>query len=100
MSPPNEDARPEPGARKFLSQPSKPQAPTGCNKDFEDRRNASACFPNRDKSEDWHCDYQGVLVAENLTDGARVWVNIHQRTDRKGRPYLSVVLKPWRSETK
>jgi hypothetical protein len=95
MSPPNENAPAGgQGDRDILSQPSKPQAHTGFNKDFEDRRNAAACFRNQNKSEDWHPAYQGVMVVEGLTDGAKLWVNVHVRTSRRGEKYISVVLKP------
>jgi hypothetical protein len=57
------------GARKVESHASKPQAAAGFNKDFEDRRNAAACFPNRDKTEAWQADFIGVTVVENLPKG-------------------------------
>jgi hypothetical protein len=81
------------GARKFESQLNKSRSQSGFNnKDYEDRRNAAACFKN-EKSEDWHADYKGVLVSEDLPAGAKCWVNVYVRTSRKGEKYLSVVLK-------
>lgn len=58
------------------------------------KRNAAACFKNPNKTEDWHCDFTGALVAEGLQDGEKFWVNVYIRTDKKGRKYLSVVLRP------
>jgi hypothetical protein len=68
--------------------------PAGNSKDFEDRRNAAACFRNQRKTEDWHPAYQGVMVVEGFRDGDKLWVNVHVRTSRKGEKYVSVVLKP------
>jgi hypothetical protein len=62
--------------------------------DWEDRRNAAACFKNRDKREDWHADFIGMMVTEELPAGTKCWVNIRKRLTRKGEVYLSVVLKP------
>ena len=64
------------------------------SKDYEDRRNAAACFRNQRKTEDWHPAYQGVMVVEGLKDGDKCWVNVHVRTSRRGEKYLTVVLKP------
>jgi hypothetical protein len=80
------------GARKFESNQSKSQSRDGFNKDFEDRRNAAACFKNQ-KSGDWHADYKGVLVTEDLPDGTKCWVNVYIRTSRKGEKHLRIVLK-------
>ncbi len=66
----------------------------------EDWRNVAACFPNRDKCEEWHADYLGVMATEELPAGTRVWVNVRQKTDKKGRPFLSVSLRPWRGKGK
>ena len=46
-------------------------------KDFEDRRNAVACFKNRRKCEDWQPEFTGVLVTEHLPVGAKCWVNVY-----------------------
>lgn len=82
------------GERKFDSGTSKPQSVTPFkSKDHEDRRNAAACFKNKDKREDWHADYAGVMVVAGLREGDKVWVNVHERTSRKGEQYLSVTLK-------
>jgi hypothetical protein len=83
------------GARKSDSNTSKPQ-PTGAVKDYEDRRNAAACFRNPNKVEEWHADFTGLLVTDNFPAGAKCWVNVYERTDCKGRQYLSVVLRPQR----
>jgi hypothetical protein len=81
------------GARKFETGKSQSQPAHGFNQDFEDRRNAAACFKNQNKSQDWHADYKGVLVVEDLPTGTKCWVNCYIRTSRKGEKYLSVVLK-------
>lgn len=91
--PRNQNARREPGAGKGFSDPSKPQPANGCNKDFEDRRNASACFRNQNKTEDWHPSYVGVMVTEDLPAGTKCWVNVYVRTSCRGEKYVSVVLK-------
>jgi hypothetical protein len=62
--------------------------------DWEDRRNAAACFKNRDKREDWHADFLGMMVTEDLPAGTKCWVNIRKRLTRKGEVNLSVVLRP------
>jgi hypothetical protein len=90
----NQNARQGPGAGKSDStRQSQPQTPETGNKDFEDRRNAAACFRNQHKSEDWHPSYVGVMVTEHLPAGTKCWVNVHVRTSRKGEKYVSVVLK-------
>jgi hypothetical protein len=94
MSPPNENAARWDGARKVESDPSKPQSASARNQDFEDRRNAAACFPNQ-KQEEWEADFTGVLVTEELPAGTKCWVNVRERISRKGERYLSVVLKRW-----
>jgi hypothetical protein len=82
------------GARKGFSDPSKTRHQDGFNnKDYEDRRNAAACFRNQRKTEDWHPAYQGVMVVEGFKDGDKLWVNVHVRTSRRGEKYISVVLK-------
>lgn len=93
--PANENARREPGARKSnWTQPTESQPPAdGNNKDFEDRRNAAACFRNQNKTEDWHPSYVGVMVTEDLPDGTKCWANVYVRTSRRGEKYVSVVLK-------
>lgn len=58
----NENAPGDRGARKNVSASSNAcQQPAGKPKeqDWEDRRNAAACFKNRDKREDWHADFLG-----------------------------------------
>jgi hypothetical protein len=92
-APPNESTRLTPGARKIESEPNKAQTSPG-SKDFEDRRNAAACFRNKGKKEYWHADYQGVAVVEGLRDGLKIWINIIERISHRGDKYLSVVLKP------
>lgn len=78
-----------------MNRPDTDLAPSGKPKqDWEDRRNAAACFKNRDKREEWHADYIGVLVPENLQNGTKCWVSVRKRLTRKGETYLSVVLKP------
>lgn len=99
MSPGNENApAADRGARKILSHPSKPQAHARFNKDFEHCRNAAACFPNRDKSEEWHTDFIGVTAVENLPTGSKVWINIRERIARNGQTFFVVSLKPFRSK--
>jgi len=96
MIPENQNARHEPGAGKIDScrGPNQSQSSqVGNRKDCEDRRNAAACFKNG-KAEDWHADYKGVLVTEELPAGTKCWVNVYIRTTSKGDKYLSVVLKP------
>jgi hypothetical protein len=62
-------------------------------KDWEDRRNATAGFRNRKKSEDWHADFEGVMVVEELQDGDKCWIDIKVRTNSRAEKYLSVTLK-------
>jgi hypothetical protein len=70
-------------------------AEAGSNsKTYEDRRNAAACFKNKNKREEWHADYLGMMVTEDLPPGTKCWVNVRKRLTRKGEVYLSVVLKP------
>jgi hypothetical protein len=87
-----------PGARKISwNQRTQSQAAAaGNDKDYEDQRNAAACFKNKDKSEDWHADFKGVMVTEELPAGTKCWVNVYEKTDRYGRPYFSIVLRRWR----
>jgi hypothetical protein len=97
MNPENETAGRYPGAqRKIESAANKPQSASGFKRDFEDRRNAAACFKNPNRNADWQPEFVGVTVAEGLEDGAKVWVNVHQRTSSRGETYFTVVLKPWR----
>ena len=63
---------------------------------YEDRRNAAACFRNKNKTEDFHPAYVGVMVVEGFKDGDKLWVNVHVRMSRTGEKYVSVVLKPQR----
>jgi hypothetical protein len=81
------------GAGKDSRQQNQSQTPGPGNKDYENRRNAAACFKNKDKAETWQSEFTGVMVTEDLPMGTKVWVNIYERTDRYGTPYLSVVLK-------
>lgn len=99
MNPLNQNARTGgPGAAKSnWTQPTQSQqASAGNNKDYQTRRNAAACFKNKDKVEHRHADFAGVLVTEGLPDGTKVWVNLYEKKDRYGRPYFSVVLRPWK----
>jgi hypothetical protein len=89
----NENTRRQPGARESNWISSNQSHREQQSKDFEDRRNAAACFKNV-KAEDWHADYKGVLVTEELPAGTKCWVNVYIRTTSKGDKYLSVVLKP------
>jgi hypothetical protein len=91
----NQNARHEPGAGKSdWNQRSQPQPSQASNsKDYEDRRNAAACFKNEKKTEDWHADFLGLMVTEELPAGTRLWVNVRKRLTRKGDVYVSVVLK-------
>jgi hypothetical protein len=57
---------------------------------LESRRNCAACFKTK-KTAGWQSDYSGVLVLE---DGQRFWVNIFQKTSRKGEMYFGIELKP------
>jgi len=66
----------------------------------EQRRNSAACFKNPNKREEWHADFIGVLVAEDLPTGSKVWINVPQKIDKKGRPFLSVSLRPRPSKGK
>lgn len=95
-SPPNENAQAwGPGARKGVLAGSNAQS-NGAGKpeqDWEDRRNAAACFKNKNKTEKWHADFLGLMVTEELPAGTRLWVNVRKRLTRKGDVYVSVVLK-------
>src|ERR1700745_81828 len=82
------------GARKVKSSQNQAQHRKPFNdRDYEDRRNAAACFRNKDKKEDWHADYQGVAVVEGLRDGDKVWANVRESASSKGDRYVSVTLK-------
>jgi hypothetical protein len=81
------------GASQSFPEPSKPQSQDGGNKDYEERRNAAACFRNERKQKDWQPAYTGVMVVEGLQDGDKCWINVHVRQTRRGDKYLSVVLK-------
>ena len=101
MNPENENAQAGgPGARKSFGSGSnaRPEA-AGKPKeqDWEDRRNAAACFKNEKKTEDWHADFLGLMVTEELPAGTRLWVNVRKRLTRKGDVYVSVVLKRQKS---
>ena len=80
------------GFQQYSSSGNQSQTPAAGN--YENRRNAAACFPNPNRLEDWHAHYTGCLVSEGLGDGRKLWVNVYRCRDRKGREYLSVVLKP------
>jgi hypothetical protein len=87
------------GARKNVPTPSNTRQDTTGKpnqQDWEDRRNAAACFKNQNKREEWHADFLGVMVTEDLPAGTRVWVNVRKRLTRKGEVYVSVVLKQQR----
>jgi hypothetical protein len=62
--------------------------------DQETRRNAANCFRNPNRTEDWHANFTGCLVTEDLPAGTKCWVNVYVRTSKRGEKYLSVVLKP------
>jgi hypothetical protein len=62
--------------------------------DWEDRRNVAACFKNRNKKEEWHPEFVGVMVTENLPAGTKCWVTVKKRLTRKGEVYVTVTLKP------
>jgi len=97
MNPENENAPAwDRGARKGVGTDSNAhQAAAGKpeQQDWEDRRNAAACFKNEKKTEDWHADFLGLMVTEELPAGTRLWVNVRKRLTRKGDVYVSVVLK-------
>lgn len=80
--------------QRRLSATNRSQPDANVNSVRETRRNAAACFKNLNKVEVWHAAFTGAMVVEGLKDGQKLWVNIYIRTDRKGRKYLSVVLKP------
>jgi hypothetical protein len=85
------------GARKLIPTGSNaPREPVGKHQeqDWEDRRNAAACFKNQNKTEDWHADFLGVMVTEELPAGTKCWVSVRKRLTRNGDIYVSVVLKP------
>ena len=91
----NEKPQPSDWGNRKLSRVERKQAQDGPPvKDHENRRNAAACFRNKKKVEDWHADFSGCLVTEALPAGTPCWVNIYVKTDKKGRKFLSVVLKP------
>jgi len=100
MSPPNENAPAwGRGARQSISAANNSQtSPSFKSDDDEERRNSALCFQNTEKTEMWHADYVGVLVAEDLPTGGKVWVNIREKVTRKGKPYLVVTLRPWRAK--
>jgi hypothetical protein len=78
-----------------------PQPKHNQNQDYEDKRNAAACYENLDKSEEWMADFTGVMVTDHLPAGTKCWVNIRKRISRKtGRTYLSVVVRPQDSITR
>jgi hypothetical protein len=101
MSPPNENAPAwGRGARQNISSVSNSQTSTAfkSNDDEEERRNSALCFKNTDKTQIWHADFCGVLVAEDLPTGSKVWVNVREKVTQKGKPYLLVSLRPWRTQ--
>jgi len=95
--PGNQNARAGgPGAGKKNLSDTNNALPGGTGKpqqDFEDRRNAAACFRNPRKTEDWMPNFVGVAVVEGLSDGDKVWINIREKVSRKGERYLSVTIK-------
>ncbi len=96
MNPENENAPADNrGARKSFGSGSnaRPGANGKPEQDYETRRNASACFKNPRKSEDWMPDFTGVAVVEGLSDGDKVWINIREKVNRRGERYLSVTIK-------
>jgi hypothetical protein len=98
--PPNENAPSlGPGARQNVSSLSNSQTSSSFKSDDdEERRNSALCFQNTDKTEMWHADFCGVLVAEDLSTGSKVWVNVREKVTQKGKPYLVVTLRPWRTK--
>jgi|SRR6516164_9230926 hypothetical protein len=66
---------------------------------YQDRRNAAACFRNRNVGEP---QYTGVMVIDGLSTGTKVWVNIGVRQVQRGRhagqKYLSISLRPFKPE--
>jgi hypothetical protein len=71
--PPNENGRTygRPAARQNNTPSSEVRYPRNRqgfkpdSNDEEQYRNSAICFQNLDKTEDWHADYCGVLVAED-----------------------------------
>jgi hypothetical protein len=64
------------------------------NKDYETRRMAAACFRNPRKRQDFHPDFTGVIVTDDLLAGTKCWVNIRERVSRRtGQRYLSIELR-------
>jgi hypothetical protein len=61
----------------------------------ETRRNAAACFKNRNKAQEWESDFTGIMVVEGLASGDKCWVNIHKRLARKGDEYFTVTINPY-----
>ena len=94
----NENAPGDRGARKFVpgSSYAQQQPASKPAQDWEDRRNAAACRKNRNKTEEWHPEFVGLMVTENLPTGTRCWVTVKKRLTRKGDVYLTVTLKPQR----
>jgi hypothetical protein len=99
-----QNARSHPDLERSLNLPEPSNAhqqPVGKPaQDWEDRRNAAACRKNRNKTEEWHPDFVGVMVTENLPAGTRCWVTVKKRADRKGDIYLTVTIKPQKENGK
>jgi len=95
-----QNAQGHPDPKRSLNLPAETNAqqrPAGKPaQDYEDRRNAAACFKNRNKREEWHPEFVGVMVTENLPAGTKCWVTVKKRLTRKGDVYVTVTLKPQR----
>jgi hypothetical protein len=92
----NDNARGRAGAAQTQQSDESSEARGGIEnkpKDWEDRRNVAVWFRNRNKREDWHADFEGVMAVEELQDEDKCWINIKVRTDRRGEMPLSVTLK-------
>jgi hypothetical protein len=56
----------------------------------ETRRNWTSCYPIRNRTEDWQCNFAGVICLET---GKRYWARIWKKMDHHGKVYLSLNLK-------
>jgi len=57
----------------------------------EDRPGWATSFKVGKKTEDWQCDFTGVIALQGI---GRFWVNVWKRIDRNGQTYLSINLRP------
>jgi hypothetical protein len=60
----------------------------------ETRRCGANCF-TKDKTEDWHADFTGVMTME---DGSKFWVNVFKKLDKNRERYVSVSLRAWKAK--